>query len=200
MFKNIIVEKLKKSIKNHIRLCTYNKTNTMQLWTCAVIIKFKNIKKCVFFVVLGNGQVLLGMPDATSLNVINVNIHSVQAEIAEGKTNTGQETQIVSEGCTNRDADAISKQNANGQKHQKTTNKPINCFLSSNNTDAGVTLQLHIVLQLYAYIIIQLHIIHQRSRIIIVYHTISEVIQNKLICIIRFHGVDMPILFQWEHQ
>ena len=63
-----------------------------------------------------------------------------------------------------------------------------------------VTLQMHILLQLYAYIIIQLHIIHQRSRIMIVYHMISEVIQNNLICIIRFHGVDIPIVFQWGHQ
>ena len=63
-----------------------------------------------------------------------------------------------------------------------------------------VTLQLHILLQLYAYIIIQLYIIHQRPRIMIVYHEISEVIQNNLICIIRFHGVDIPIVFQWGHQ
>ena len=26
---------------------------------------------------------------------------------------------------------------------------------------------------------------------------ISEVIQNDLICIIRFHDIDIPILFQW---
>ena len=31
----------------------------------------------------------------------------------------------------------------------------------------------------------------------IVYHMISEVIQNNLICIIRCHGIDIPILFQW---
>ena len=62
------------------------------------------------FVVLGNGQALLGMPDATSLNIINLNIDSIQMEIAEGKTNTRQEMQTVSEGCTNRGADAITKQ------------------------------------------------------------------------------------------
>ena len=48
-----------------------------------------------------------------------------------------------------------------------------------------------------AYIIMQLHIIHQRPKIMIVYHMISEVIQNNLICIIRFHGIDIPIVFQW---
>ena len=76
------------------------------------------------------------MPDTTSLNFINVTIDSIQAEIAEGKTNTGQETQTVSESCTNRGTDAITKQDVNGQKDQKTTNKPINYSFSSNNTDA----------------------------------------------------------------
>ena len=70
----------------------------------------------------------------------------------------------------------------------------------THSKGVSVTLQLHILLQLYAYIIIQLHIIHQRPRIMIVYHDISEVIQNNLICIIRFHGVDIPIVFQWGHQ
>ena len=48
----------------------------------------------------------------------------------------------------------------------------------------------------YIIIIMQLHIIHQRPRIMIVYHMMSEVIQNNLICIIRFHGINIPILFQ----
>ena len=129
------MEELKKSIKNHIRLCTYNKTNITQLGACAVIIKFKNIKKHVFFVVLGNGQALLGMPDTSSLNTINVNIDSIQAEIAEGKTNTGQKCKLCWK-AVQTGTDAITKQDANGQKDQKTTNKPINYFFSSNNTDA----------------------------------------------------------------
>ena len=59
----------------------------MQLDTCAVLIKFKNLKKCcIFFVVLGNGQVLLGMPDIAACNIINLNIDSIQAEIASCKT------------------------------------------------------------------------------------------------------------------
>ena len=67
IFKNTMLEQLKQSIKNHIRLHTYNGTSIMQLGTCAVFIKFKNIRKrCVFFVVPGNGQALIGMPDATS--------------------------------------------------------------------------------------------------------------------------------------
>ena len=51
-----------------------------QLGTCAVIIDYKdNKKKCEFFVVPGNGQVLLGMPDTAALNIINVNINSIEA-------------------------------------------------------------------------------------------------------------------------
>ena len=55
-----------------------------------VVIKFKNIKKrCVFFVVPRNGQVLLGMPDTAALKLINISIDSIQAEIVECKTNSG---------------------------------------------------------------------------------------------------------------
>ena len=65
------------------------------------------------FVVPGNGQVLLRMPDTAALKLINVNIDSIQAEVAECKTNTGdmreshieQETYVVEKGCTNTDAD-----------------------------------------------------------------------------------------------
>ena len=56
------------------------------------------------------------------------------------------------------------------------------------------------VAYIVAYIIMQLHIIHQRPRIMIMCHMISDVIQNNLICIIRFHGIDIPILFQWGCQ
>ena len=53
-----------------------------QLGMCTAIIKFKNFKKkCVFFIVPGNGQVLLGMPDMAVLNIINLNIDSIQKEI-----------------------------------------------------------------------------------------------------------------------
>ena len=71
-----------------------------------VVIKFKNIKKrCVFFVVPGNGQVLLGMPDIAALKLINISIDTIQVEMAEYKTNTEQEMHTVREGCANTDAD-----------------------------------------------------------------------------------------------
>ena len=44
-----------------------------------VIINYKhNEKKCEFFVVPGNGQVLLGMPNTAALNIINANIDSIE--------------------------------------------------------------------------------------------------------------------------
>ena len=61
LFKNTTEEQLQKSIKGHIRLQTYNKANTTQLGTCAVVIKFKNIKKrFVFFLVQGMVKHCLG--------------------------------------------------------------------------------------------------------------------------------------------
>ena len=67
LFKDATDEMLSKSIMSNIRLCTYNNTNITQLWMCAVLIKFKNVKKhCIFFVVPENGQALLGMPDTAA--------------------------------------------------------------------------------------------------------------------------------------
>ena len=49
-FKNVTEDQLWKSIKSHIGLRIYNKTNITCLGMCTVVIKFKNIKKrCVFF-------------------------------------------------------------------------------------------------------------------------------------------------------
>ena len=102
---------------------------------CMAIIKFKNFKKkCVFFVVPGNSQAFLGMPDMVVLNIINLNIDSIQEEIKDCKTNRGQETHADTKDCTNKDAHSTAKQDGNGKQHQ--ANKSINYFYSSNNTDA----------------------------------------------------------------
>ena len=66
----------------------YNGTHITQLGMCTVQIKVKNIMKgYTFFVVPGNGQALLGMPDTVALNLINFNIDSIQTLAAEWKTN-----------------------------------------------------------------------------------------------------------------
>ena len=80
----------------------YNGMHIMQLGMCVVQIKLKNIKKrCTFFVVPGNEQVLLGMPDTVVLNLINLNIDSIQTLTAECKTYKEQETHTGIEACTN---------------------------------------------------------------------------------------------------
>ena len=94
-----------KTVKKDIKLKMYNKTFITQLGTCTVIISYKiDRRKCEFFVVPGIGQALLGMPDTAALNIINVNIDSIEAEgtqrencntnISNAKTSiTKQETQ-----------------------------------------------------------------------------------------------------------
>ena len=115
MFPRVTESQLMKTVKNHIKLRMYNKTCITQLGTCVVIIDYKNNrKKCEFSVVLGNGQVLLGMPDTAALNIINVNIDSIEAEgtqrencktnISNAKTfNVKQEAHGAGEYHTNTD-------------------------------------------------------------------------------------------------
>ena len=69
------------------------------------------------------------MPDTAALNIINLNIDSIQVEIAECKTDIEQEIHNVSKGCTNMDADVITKQDTNIQNDQNITRKWINFFL-----------------------------------------------------------------------
>ena len=91
-----------------------------------VQIKFKNVKKhCVFFVVPGNDQTLLRMPDTAALKIINLNIESIQVEVAECKSNMEQETHTVSKGCTNMDTGVNTQGDANSQNNQNNMNKSI---------------------------------------------------------------------------
>ena len=76
------------------------------------------------------------MPDMAALNIIDLNIDSIQGEIMKCKTNRGQETHAAVEGCTNRDTGGIIKHEGNGQKGQNHSNKSINYLYSSQNTDA----------------------------------------------------------------
>ena len=57
----------------------------------------------MLFVVQGNDQALLRMPDTSVLNINNLNIDSIQKEIRNCKTNRGQEMPAVAEDCTSRD-------------------------------------------------------------------------------------------------
>ena len=126
-----------------------------------VQIKFKNIKKrCLFFVVPGNGQVLLGMSDMAVFNLINLNIDSIQAITAKCKTNKGQEACTDIEGCTNKNTtwdkgcknsntSVDNNQDTNSCSHPCDKHISINYFHSSNNIDAdkrsgiAMTLSIH---------------------------------------------------------
>ena len=114
LFKNMSKEQLKRSVKGNIKLKMYNGMHITKLGRCSVHIKLKKLKKrCVFFVVPGNGQALLGIPDMVALNIINLNIDSIQAVTLECKTNREQETHTSIKDCTNK--------SASGDKGCKTT-------------------------------------------------------------------------------
>ena len=53
-------------------------------------------KHCVFFVVLGNSQVLLGMPGTAALNILNLNIDSIQEQVANCRLKTENRTHAQS--------------------------------------------------------------------------------------------------------
>ena len=76
------------------------------------------------------------MSDANSLDIIKLNIDSIQAEILEGKTNSKQKMQANTDSCANMKRDAINKEDANIQKDQDIAINPINYFASSSNIDA----------------------------------------------------------------
>ena len=76
------------------------------------------------------------MPDTAALNIFNLNIDSIQVEIASCKTNREQEMHAMAEGCTNMDAEEINKQDANSQNNQNisnNSNNSVNYFFSSSN-------------------------------------------------------------------
>ena len=123
----------------------YNKTIITQLGMCAVTIKFKDIKKrCVFVVVLGNGQALLGMPDTAALKIIDINIDSIQAKKEECNTiisdarelNTKQEVCVAEKSCINTDADSKVNNKVNGHSDNTNLKTITNYFLSLPNVEA----------------------------------------------------------------
>ena len=76
------------------------------------------------------------MPDTAALNIINLNIDSIQTEIANCKINREQEMHTMVEGCTNTDVREINKQDTNGQNDQNisnNSNNSINYSFSSRN-------------------------------------------------------------------
>ena len=86
LFPDVTNDQLVATVNKHIMLKMYNKSKITQLGTCKIVIEHKNNKKtCQFFVVSSNGQALLGMPDRDALNIININIDTINAEVAKNK-------------------------------------------------------------------------------------------------------------------
>ena len=77
----------------------------------------------------------LEYPDTAALQLINVNVDSIQAEVTECKTNIGQEMHTVEKSCTNMDTESKTKQGTNGQNGQNNANKITNYFFSSPNVE-----------------------------------------------------------------
>ena len=67
------------------------------------------------------------------LNILNLNIDSIQAQVANCRTNREQETHKVAEDCTNTNTVGIIKQKSNGQNQSI---KLINYFYSSKDPEA----------------------------------------------------------------
>ena len=141
MFLRVTKAELAKTIKNHIKLKTYNKTIIVQLGTCTIINNYKdNKKECDFFVVPKDGQVPLGMLDTAALNIINVNIDSIETTCMQKQncnrnmsdtkiSNIKQETNGAKESCTNTDENLKNANNVNGSDSNTNINTLTNYFL-----------------------------------------------------------------------
>ena len=120
----------------------------------------KNKKTCQFFVVSGNGQALLGMPDTDALNIIKTNIDSVDAEVMKNKefhantktiqgSNTKQEKDGGGRCCTNTDSSSKSANNSTKSMVKTNPDKAKNYFLAGPKCDsdtkksAETTQQIH---------------------------------------------------------
>ena len=109
----------------------------------------------------GNGQVLFGMPDTDVLNIIKINIDSIDAEDARDskscanmhtvwETDPKQETGSAEKCYKNMDSISKSRDNSTKPTAETKCNKTTEYFLlgltyeSSKNKCAEVTQQIHI--------------------------------------------------------
>ena len=138
---------MQKLLKTHKIKKTYNKTLITQLGTWMVTIEYKNNRRmCDIFVGPGNGPVLLGMPDTATLNIINRNIDSLEAEDAQRDncnrntadakiSNAKQEIHEARKYCTNMDGILKNTNNRSGPAANTNANTLTNYFLSYPNVE-----------------------------------------------------------------
>ena len=83
-FPSTTVDQLAATKDAKINLKTHNHTTITQLGRCKIKIQNNNTHKaCIFLVVPGDGEALLGMPYIELLNILNINCNTVGAEKAE---------------------------------------------------------------------------------------------------------------------
>ena len=98
------------------------------------------------FVVPGNGQALLGMPYIDTLNIIKINIHSIDAEDVRNskqyanmhtslRSNPRQETDGDEKCCTNTDSILKSENSNTRPMVEAKASKLIDCFLAGPTYD-----------------------------------------------------------------
>ena len=85
--------------KLYMKLRTYNHTIT-QLDRCKVEVEnIEKCKKCIFIVVPGNREVLLGMSDIEQLNILNINCNTIGIDKEEkGKNCNMRKGSVFGEG------------------------------------------------------------------------------------------------------
>ena len=112
-----------------------------------------------FFVVLGIGKALLGMPDIDALNIININIHSIAIKHYGGNDNcctnkataqhadTTQET-IRTEKCYSNTDDISKSDNTEKPIVNNKLSNTIDYFLLGSNCDSAKKKSAEITQQL----------------------------------------------------
>ena len=77
--------------KDTTTLRTYNSSTITHVGRCSVVIENINkCKKCIFFVVPGDGDALLGMPDIELLNILQINCDTTGTKEEERGMNYNQ--------------------------------------------------------------------------------------------------------------
>ena len=121
----------------------YNQTKISQLGKGRVIIEHNNkLKMCNFFIVPGNGQALLAMPNLEKLNILTISCNTIGTEEAYKDANCSTNTSVTSgAGCeqwygnirsdTGEPDRACTNTNSNSNCY---TNTGSNSNLNSSNT------------------------------------------------------------------
>ena len=81
LFPRTTKEQLVTTRNENIQLKTYNETTRTHLEICKVKIEHNNkCKICNFFVVPGNGQAFLGVPDIETLDILTINCNRIDTQ------------------------------------------------------------------------------------------------------------------------